>query len=130
MRKGIKSSFYIIFSMWNWIQAFILSIIIIAIGHFIWQFLRDNFTKPIVKPFVIPENNQNEITNYLDNNNNSHPHNNLDKDKEIDNEIGNDNDMELDNYLKSKINVLNTTDLTELSSHYDTPISQTTLSQN
>lgn len=126
MRKGIKSSFYIIFSMWNWIQAFILSIIIIAIGHFIWQFLRDNFTKPIVKPFVVPENQQSEITNHLDNHNNSGPHNNLDKDNEIDN----DNDMELDNYLKSKINVLNTTDLNELSSHYDTPSSQTTLSQN
>ena len=124
MRKGIKSSFYIIFSMWNWIQAFILSIIIIAIGHFIWQFLRDNFTKPIVKPFVMPENQQSEITNHLDNDNNSDPHNNLE------NEIDNDNDMELDNYLKSKINVLNTTDLTELSSHYDTPSSQTTLSQN
>lgn len=126
MRKGIKSSFYIIFSMWNWIQAFILSIIIIAIGHFIWQFLRDNFTKPIVKPFVMPENQQiqSEITNHLDNHNNSDPNNNLK------NEIDNDNDMELDNYLKSKINVLNTTDLTELSSHYDTPSSQTTLSQN
>ena len=124
MRKGIKSSFYIIFSMWNWIQAFILSIIIIAIGHFIWQFLRDNFTKPIVKPFVMPENQQSEITNHLDNDNNSDPNNNLK------NEIDNDNDMELDNYLKSKINVLNTTDLTELSSHYDTPSSQTTLSQN
>jgi len=112
--------------MWNWIQAFILSIIIIAIGHFIWQFLRDNFTKPIVKPFVMPENQQiqSEITNHLDNHNNSDPNNNLK------NEIDNDNDMELDNYLKSKINVLNTTDLTELSSHYDTPSSQTTLSQN
>ena len=121
MRKGIKSSFYIIFSMWNWIQAFILSIIIIAIGHFIWQFLRDNFTKPIVKPFVIPENQEQgqiEITNHLD------------KYNEVENEIDNDNDMELDNYLKSKINVLNTTGLTELSSHYDTPSSQTTLSQN
>ena len=126
MRKGIKSSFYIIFSMWNWIQAFILSIIIIAIGHFIWQFLRDNFTKPIVKPFVMPENQQiqSEITNHLDN------HNNSDSNNYLENEIDNDNDMELDNYLKSKINVLNTTDLTELSSHYDTPISQTTLSQN
>ena len=126
MRKGIKSSFYIISSMWNWIQAFILSIIIIAIGHFIWQFLRDNFTKPIVKPFVIPENQQiqSEITHHLDNDNNSDPNNNLK------NEIDNDNDMELDNYLKSKINVLNTTDLTELSLHYDTPSSQTTLSQN
>jgi hypothetical protein len=111
--------------MWNWIQAFILSIIIIAIGHFIWQFLRDNFTKPIVKPFVMPENEQ-----IQDNHNNSHPHNNLDNEIDNENEIGNDNDMELDNYLKSKINVLNTTDLTELSSHYDTPSSQTTLSQN
>ena len=128
MRKGIKSSFYIISSMWNWIQAFILSIIIIAIGHFIWQFLRDNFTKPIVKPFVIPENEQiqSNITHHLDNHNNSDPHNYL----ENDNDNDNDNDMELDNYLKSKINVLNTTDLNELSSHYDTPSSQTTLSQN
>ena len=125
MRKGIKSSFYIIFSMWNWIQAFILSIIIIAIGHFIWQFLRDNFTKPMVKPFVMPENEQ-----IQDCHNNNHPHNNLDNENEIDNEIDNDNDMELDNYLKSKINVLNTTDLTVLSSHYDTSSSQTTLSQN
>ncbi len=126
MRKGIKSSFYIIFSMWNWIQAFILSIIIIAIGHFIWQFLRDNFTKPIVKPFVMPENQQiqSEITNDVDN------HNSSDSNNYLENEIDNDNDMELDNYLKSKINVLNTTDLTELSSHYDTPSSQTTLSQN
>ena len=37
---------------------------------------------------------------------------------------------ELDNYLKSKLNVLNTTDISHLSTHYDSPSGQETFPKN
>jgi uncharacterized membrane protein YcgQ (UPF0703/DUF1980 family) len=37
---------------------------------------------------------------------------------------------ELDNYLKSKLNVLNTTDISHLSTNYDSPSGQETFPKN
>lgn len=102
--------------MWKWIQAFILSIIIICVGHFLWQFFRDNLTKPIVKPFIFKNDIQKEENEIIEN------IENVENVAVVDNVAVATYD-ELDNYLKSKINILNTTDINSLSTHYDSPSS-------
>lgn len=105
--------------MWKWIQAFILSIIIICVGHFLWQFFRDNLTKPIVKPFIFKNDIQKEENEIIENVENIE---NIENVAVVDNVAVATYD-ELDNYLKSKINILNTTDINSLSTHYDSPSS-------
>jgi len=116
LRKGIKSTFYI-FSMWNWIESVILSVVVITLGHFFWQMLRDSFSKPIVKSFVTEAEKSEEAAQIINNYVPSQP-------------VKETVESELDDYLKSKLNVLNTTDINELSTHYDSPGSQEALSQN
>jgi hypothetical protein len=120
--------------MWKWIQAFILSIIIICVGHFLWQFFRDNLTKPIVKPFIFKNDIQKEENEIIENVENIENIENVENVENVENIENIENVAvvdnvavatydELDNYLKSKINILNTTDINSLSTHYDSPSS-------
>ena len=116
--------------MWNWIESLILSIVIITLGHFFWQMLRDSFSTPTIKPFVTEAEKREEEARIVNNYNEEKvevsptttPINNIESVENV--------DSELDDYLKSKLNVLNTTDINELSTHYDSPGSQETFSQN
>jgi len=126
--------------MWKWIQAIVLSIIIICIGHFSWQFFRDNFTKPVVKPFVLKDDIEKQEREIIQNTEEQCQEVAVEQvpaqqvpaqyvpaqQAPIQTETTNEDNKtydELDNYLKSKINVLNTTDISSLTTQYDTPSS-------
>jgi len=170
--------------MWSLIQSVFLSIIIILIGHFIWQMMRDSFSKPHIKSFVMESDKREEEAKLIaqaqqaqaqqaqaqqtqaqqtqaqqtqaqqaqaqqtqaqqaqaqqaqaqqaqaqpaqaqqahEQPLNVTPINQLQQTTQIEDE--------LDNYLKSKLNVLNTTDISHLSTHYDSPSGQETFPKN
>lgn len=151
--------------MWNFIQSVFLSIVIIVIGHFLWQMMRDSFSKPQVKPFVMESDKREEEAKMIAQASavqqaqaeqvqqtqaqqtqaeqvqaqaqasalqqaqaareqalNATPINELQETTQIEDE--------LDNYLKSKLNVLNTTDISQLSTHYDSSSGQETFPKN
>ena len=87
--------------MWSWIQSIVLSLIIIVVIHYLWISLRDTFTKPIIKPLLADkevEAEREKIMSQMREN-----------EKKMVAE-----DEELTSYLKSKINVLNTTSINSL----------------
>ena len=87
--------------MWSWIQSIVLSLIIIVVIHYLWISLRDTFTKPIIKSLLADkevEAEREKIMSQMREN-----------EKKMVAE-----DEELTSYLKSKINVLNTTSINSL----------------